>query len=75
MIKFGFRIRTKNGLQVDNLAIQARDQAEAEHKLRQMYHRCEVVECQVIDSGAGESAPDVDSFISLVTRQAGPAKK
>ena len=51
MIKFGFRIRTKSGLQVDNLAIQARDQAEAEHKLRQMYHRCEVVECQVIDTG------------------------
>ncbi|MBI2314142.1 MAG: hypothetical protein HYU77_16755 [Betaproteobacteria bacterium] len=75
MIKFGFRIRTKSGLPVENLMIQARDQAEAEQKLRRMYHQCEVIECQVIDAAAGEASPDVEGFISLIGRQEGPKTK
>lgn len=73
--KYGFRIRTKAGLAVENLVIQARDQAEAERKLRQMYHQCQVVECQVLDTAAGESAPDVEGFISLIGRQEEPKGK
>ena len=32
MIKFGFKIKTRGGMVVDNLQIGARDQAEAERK-------------------------------------------
>ena len=39
MMKFGLKIRTRSGLPVDNLVVQARDQAEAERKITQMY-RC-----------------------------------
>jgi len=43
--KFGFRIRTQNGLVVDKLTIQGRNEADAERKLRQMYRNCEVLAC------------------------------
>lgn len=43
--KFAFRIRTRPGLVVDNLTIHAVDESDAQRKLRQMYHGCEVLEC------------------------------
>ena len=42
--KFGFRIRTRHGLIVENLMIHGRDDADAERKLRQMYLHCEILE-------------------------------
>ena len=44
VVKFGFRIRTRSGGTVDNLAIHARDIDDASRKLRQMYHHCEILE-------------------------------
>jgi hypothetical protein len=41
--KYGFRIRTRVGLVVDNLLIPGRDAAEAERKLRQIYRDCEIL--------------------------------
>ncbi len=43
--KFAFRIRTRLGVVVENLMIHARDESEAQKRLRQMYHGCEVLEC------------------------------
>lgn len=45
LVKFGFRIRTRQGLIVDHLTIQGRDEADATRKLRQMYTHCEVLDC------------------------------
>jgi len=45
VIKFGFKIKTRGGMVVDNLQIAARDRAEAERKVGQVYHRCEIIEC------------------------------
>lgn len=69
MIKFGFRIRTRNGLAVDNLVIQGRDRAEAERKLKQMYHHCEILECSVIEETLAGNGTDLDGFISLIAKQ------
>jgi len=44
-VRFRFQIRTAHGLAVDRLMIHGRDRADAERKLRQMYHRCEVIQC------------------------------
>ncbi len=67
MIKFIFRIRTRHGLTVDHLTIQARDEADAERKLRQMYQHSEVLECTV-SSGMRKteqlSFEDVASLLS-----------
>lgn len=43
--KFGFRIRTRVGLVVDNLTIHGSDSSDAQRKLRQMYRDCEILEC------------------------------
>jgi hypothetical protein len=69
MHKFGFRIRTRSGLPVDNLVIQARDQAEAERKIGKMYLHCEIVECKQLPSAGREEGNDLDNIISLIARQ------
>lgn len=66
--KFSFRIRTRQGMLVDNLVIQGRDEADAERKLKQMYHNCEVLERTVLIAGgsktAGASFEEVANLIS-----------
>jgi hypothetical protein len=47
IIKYGFRIRTRSGLIVDNLLIHGRDEVDAERKLRQMYQHCKILECTI----------------------------
>jgi len=43
--KYGFCIRTRVGLVINNLMIHGRDAEEAHRKLKQMYRDCEVIEC------------------------------
>ncbi len=69
MFKYGFRIRTRSGTPVDNLAVQARDQAEAERKINQIYPGCEIVECRVIQAPAGEDGVTLDNILTLISRQ------
>jgi len=45
MIRFGFHIRTRTGQKVENISIVAATQSDAERRLRQMYHYCEIIEC------------------------------
>jgi hypothetical protein len=44
--KFGFKIRTRDGTVVSNLVFAARDRAEAERKVTQIYQRCEIFDCR-----------------------------
>jgi len=70
MIKFQFRIRTRDGLSVDNLNIQGRDQADAERKLFQMYPKSEVIECHEVIGGTGrEEGLDLGGILSLISKQ------
>ncbi|HYN26909.1 MAG TPA: hypothetical protein VES94_01320 [Burkholderiales bacterium] len=75
MIKFGLKIRTRSGLPVDNLVVQARDQAEAERKITQMYMHCEILECRQIQTATRDDATDLDGIISLISRQGDEEKK
>lgn len=43
--KYAFRIRTRLGVVVDNLMIHGCDEQDAQRKLRQIYHECQIVEC------------------------------
>ncbi|MEW5889415.1 MAG: hypothetical protein AB1768_10275 [Pseudomonadota bacterium] len=52
LVKYGFRIRTRAGLIVDNLKIAGRDAAEAERKLRQIYRDCEILERVCMQTGS-----------------------
>ena len=69
MIKFGFKIRTRSGLPVDNLVVQARDQAEAERRITQMYLHCEIIECKQIAVPSRDEGSDLEGIISLISRQ------
>ena len=46
--KYGFRIRTRDGLVVERLSLYARDATDAEKKLRQMYQHCEIIDRRVL---------------------------
>jgi hypothetical protein len=69
MMKFGFKIRTRGGMIVDNLMIPGRDQADAEKKLQQIYRYCEILEAKSVQHHAREEAMDMDGIISLISRQ------
>lgn len=54
---------------VDNLSVQARDRAEAERRIQQIYHYCEVLECQEAvphARGSTAAAADVEGVIALI---------
>jgi hypothetical protein len=72
--KFGFRIRTRQGLIVEHLMIHGRDEADAERKLRQMYLHCEVLERSVMQPatmqpslGSPAVSADGTSFEEIVS--------
>jgi hypothetical protein len=76
--KFGFRIRTRQGLIVDHLMIHGRDEADAERKLRQMYQHCEILERSVMQpavmqpslaspSGTGDGT-SFEEIVSLISK-------
>jgi hypothetical protein len=69
LFKFGFRIRTRSGLPVDNLVVHARDQAEAERRISQMYMHCEIIECKQLQTAARDEGSDLENIISLISRQ------
>lgn len=68
MIKFALRIRTRNGLPVDNLVIHARDRSEAERRITQMYLHCEILECKEIQSPTREDDMNFENIISIISR-------
>lgn len=74
MNKYGFRIRTRTGMVVENLNVLARDRSEAEHKLKQVYHHCEILECQEVDPNLKGDGLDLESMISLINKQDGSGK-
>ena len=76
--KFGFRIRTRQGLIVEHLMIHGRDEADAERKLRQMYLHCEILERSVMQPAMMQpslASPTVtgdgtsfEEIVSLITK-------
>ncbi|HEY7744583.1 MAG TPA: hypothetical protein VIA19_16195 [Burkholderiales bacterium] len=69
MNKYGFKIRTRGGSVVENLQVQARDRAEAEEKIRQIYHQCEILECQEITPTLRKEGLDLEDVIALIGKQ------
>lgn len=72
MTKYGFRIRTRGGMTVDNLAVQARTREEAEARIRQIYQHCEILECSETAAASRGDGVDLEGMISLISRQEEP---
>jgi hypothetical protein len=70
MIRFGFQIRTKSGQRIDSVSIMAASQADAERRLRQMYHHCEIMDCREQAVPRRVDTLDVDGVISLIAGSA-----
>ena len=71
MIRFGFSIRTRTGQRVDTISIVAATQSDAERRLRQMYHHCEIVECREQAVPRRIDTLDVEGIIGLISASAG----
>ena len=69
MNKYGFRIRTRGGMLVENLQVHARDREEAERKINQVYHQCEIVEFQEITPTLKKEGLDLEDVIALINKQ------
>ena len=69
MNKYGFRIRTRSGGLVENLQVHARDRAEAESKIIQIYHHCEILDCQEVTPTLKKEGLDLEDVISLINKQ------
>ena len=70
MIRFGFQIRTRLGQRIDNISIVAATQPDAERRLRQMYHHCEILECREQAVPRRIDTLDVEGVISLISSAA-----
>lgn len=69
MNKYGFKIRTRSGPMVENLQIQARDRAEAEQKINQIYHQCAILECHEVTLILKKEGLDLEDVIELINKQ------
>lgn len=72
MTKFGFRIKTRGGMVVENLVVQARDRAGAETRIRQIYQHCEILECNTLTPDSRGDGVDLEGMISLISKQEEP---
>jgi hypothetical protein len=69
MNKYGFRIRTRTGMVVENLQVHARDRAEAEQKIHQIYHHCEILQCHEVTPTLRKEGLDLSDVVALINRQ------
>jgi hypothetical protein len=67
MARYGFNIRTRSGQPVQNIFITAASQSEAERRLRQMYDRCQIVECQAQAVVRRADGLDLASVVELIS--------
>lgn len=70
MQKFNFSIRTRDGQRVLNILIAASEREEAERRLRQMYHHCEILECteSAMDRQKLQQGISVEEIITLISK-------
>jgi hypothetical protein len=67
MVRYGFSIKTRSGQRVDNIMIMAGTEADAERRLRQMYHQCEIVQCNAQAVPRRVDTLDVEEVIGLIS--------
>jgi hypothetical protein len=67
MTRYGFSIKTRYGQRVENIHIMAGSQGDAERRLRQMYHQCEILECREQAVPRRFDTLDVEGVIGLIS--------
>ena len=54
---------------VENLQVHARDRAEAESKITQIYRNCEILECHEVTPTLKKEGLDLEDVITLINKQ------
>ncbi|MBK6394055.1 MAG: hypothetical protein IPF73_04710 [Betaproteobacteria bacterium] len=67
MVRYGFSIKTRHGQRVENIHIMAGSQDDAERRLRQMYHHCEILECREQAVPRRVDTLDVEGIIGMIS--------
>lgn len=67
MTRYGFAIKTRYGQRVENIHIMAGTQGDAERRLRQMYHQCEIIECREQAVPRRVDTLDVEGVIGMIS--------
>lgn len=67
MIRYGFNIKTKQGQRVENILIMAATANDAERRLRQMYHHCEILDCREQSVPRRLDTLDIEGVIGLIS--------
>ncbi len=69
MMKYDFSIQTREGQKIERLVIAGHDQANAEHKLLQMYRYCTVLSCtERHPEGKPGHSSSVQDILSLIAK-------
>lgn len=75
MVRYGFSIKTRHGQRVENIHIMAGSQDDAERRLRQMYHHCEILECREQAVPRRVDTLDVEGIIGMISAAAPQRRK
>lgn len=75
MTRYGFSIKTRYGQRVENIHIMAGSQGDAERRLRQMYHQCEILECREQAVPRRVDTLDVEGVIGMISAAVPSAHK
>jgi hypothetical protein len=67
VVRYGFNIKTKHGQRVENILIMAASMDDAERRLRQMYHHCEIVDCREQAVPRRVDPLDMEGVIGLIS--------
>ena len=67
MTRYGFNIRTHTGQRVENISIMAATREDAERRLRQMYHYCEIIECREHSVPHRLDTLDMEGVIGMIS--------
>jgi len=67
--KFGFRVKTRGGMVVENLTVQARTREDADKRIHQIYRNCEILECNELTPDVRGGSVDLEGMISLISKQ------
>ncbi len=67
-IKYAFRIRTRQGVVVDNLMIHGCDEHDAQRKLRQVYHNCQIIDCVCHHGSVRVPVASFEEVANLIVR-------
>ena len=67
MIRYGFNIKTKHGQRVENILIMAATMDDAERRLRQMYHHCEIIACHGEAVRRSSDPLDLEAVIGMIS--------